>query len=378
MADPQDRASPDGAAPEAGGPDRASLTYADAGVSIEAGARLVDQIGPAAARTRRPGVVGALGGFGALFDLQAAGYASPLLVAATDGVGTKLKAGIESGMLSGLGVDLVAMCVNDLICQGAEPLFFLDYFATGTLDPDHAAAVVSGVADGCAAAGCALIGGETAEMPGLYRPGEFDLAGFAVGAVERDRVLPQPCDPGDVILGLASSGAHSNGYSLIRKIVERSGLGWDAAAPFETNRSLGEALLEPTRLYVRSVLSALGAFAPDAASGRGPIRGIAHITGGGLTENLPRIFGEALKAEVALSSWERPALFRWLAEESAAGDREMLKTFNCGVGLCIVVEREAAGPIAAALRQAGETVYEIGGLAAREAEEDRIVYEGRL
>ena len=274
------RMSENDAKPPSGRPGANGLTYADAGVSIEAGAELVERVKPAAKATHRPGVVGGLGGFGGLFDLKAAGWSDPLLVAATDGVGTKLRVAIETGALDGVGVDLVAMCVNDLLCQGAEPLFFLDYYATGALEPAAAARVVEGVAAGCLDAGCALLGGETAEMPGMYAPGDFDLAGFAVGAVERDGLLPRKIEAGDVILGLPSSGAHSNGYSLIRRIVAQSGSNWDAPAPFNPEQTLGEAALTPTRIYVRAGRAAL------AAAGEG-LCGFAHITGGGLTENLP-------------------------------------------------------------------------------------------
>ncbi len=354
----------------------APLTYRDAGVSIEAGAALVDRIGPSAARTRRPGVVGGLGGFGALFDLQAAGYDAPLLVAATDGVGTKLAIGIETGRVSGLGVDLVAMCVNDLLCQGAEPLFFLDYFATGALDPSLAAEVIEGVVEGCADAGCALVGGETAEMPGLYKPGDFDLAGFAVGAVERDRVLPRPVDAGDVILGIASAGAHANGFSLIRKLVARAGLSWDAQAPFAPEQSLGAALLTPTRIYTRSVLATLSAHPPNGPGAPDTVKALAHVTGGGLTENLPRALTEGAAAEIDLDAWPRGPLFDWLAAESAAGPEEMLKTFNCGIGLCVVTAAHAADAVAATLRAAGETVWRIGAVRPREKDGAPIRYRG--
>ncbi|MGL6208402.1 MAG: phosphoribosylformylglycinamidine cyclo-ligase, partial [Paracoccaceae bacterium] len=269
------------------------LTYAEAGVDIDAGNALVERIKPAAARTTRPGVMSGLGGFGALFDLKAAGYVDPVLVAATDGVGTKLRIAIETGLVDGIGTDLVAMCVNDLVCQGAEPLFFLDYFATGKLDVEQAARVVEGIAAGCVASGCALIGGETAEMPGMYHGGDFDLAGFAVGAMERGAELPSGVIEGDVLLGLASSGVHSNGYSFVRKVVEMSGRGWDAASPFGGG-TLGEALLVPTRLYVRQALAAVRA---------GGVHGLAHITGGGLTENPPRVLPEGLACEIDLGAW---------------------------------------------------------------------------
>src|SRR5579862_3005753 len=275
------------------------LTYKDSGVDIDAGDALVDRIAPAAKATRRPGAGAELGGFGGLFDLKAAGFKDPILVASTDGVGTKLKIAIETRKLDGIGQDLVAMCVNDLVVQGAEPLFFLDYFATGKLNVDEAAIVIEGIARACRASGCALIGGETAEMPGLYAKGDFDLAGFSVGAVERGHVLPRTAEMvvGDVLIGVASSGVHSNGYSLVRKVVEKSGLAWDADAPFAPGSSLGAALLTPTRLYVKS----------------GGIKGFAHITGGGITENLPRALPDGLDAEVDLSTWTPPAVFGWLA-----------------------------------------------------------------
>ena len=335
---------------------RPGLTYADAGVSIEAGEALVDRIGPAAKATARPGVMGALGGFGALFDLKAAGYRDPLLVAGTDGVGTKLKIAIETGLLGGVGVDLVGMCANDLLCQGAEPLFFLDYYATGALDPAAAAQVVEGIAEGCARAGCALIGGETAEMPGLYHGADFDLAGFCVGAVERDAVLPKPQIPaGAELIGLASDGAHSNGFSLIRRIVAQQGLGWDAPAPFAPERSLGEALLTPTRLYVKPTLALLR----DPALGPA-VYGLAHITGGGLVENPGRALPPGLACEIDLSAWLRPALFDWLAEAGPVAEAEMARAFNGGIGLALVVDAAAADQAAAHLAAGGETVYRIG------------------
>jgi phosphoribosylformylglycinamidine cyclo-ligase len=287
-----------------------------------------------------------LGGFGALFDLRAAGFSDPILVAATDGVGTKLRIAIETGNLDGIGTDLVAMCVNDLVCQGAEPLFFLDYFATGRLDVDQAARVIEGIAAACSAAGCALIGGETAEMPGMYHGGDFDLAGFAVGAMERGSALPQGVAEGDILIGLGSDGVHSNGYSLVRRIVERAGLGWDLPAPFGRRRAqdddapgptLGEALLTPTRLYVAPVLDVLRA---------GGLHAAAHITGGGLTENLPRVLPEGLGAVIDLGAWSLPPVFRWLREEGGVAEAEMLKTFNCGVGMVLVVAPDRAEALA--------------------------------
>ena len=329
---------------------KTSLTYADAGVDIEAGNALVDRIKPAAKATDRAGVMGGLGGFGGLFDLKAAGYDDPILVAATDGVGTKLKIAIETGYVDDLGTDLVAMCVNDLICQGAEPLFFLDYFATGKLSVDHAARIVEGVARACVACNCALLGGETAEMPGLYDPGEFDLAGFAVGAMNRGGALPRDVTPGDVLLGLASDGPHSNGYSLIRRIVERTGLAWDAPAPF-ANDTIGAALLAPTRLYVKPALAAIRA---------GGVHGIAHITGGGLPENLPRLLPDGCGAEVDLSAWRLPPVFGWLRGEGAIERDEFLRTFNAGIGLILAVSPDEADALSAQFSNQGETVYPLG------------------
>ncbi|WP_111430381.1 phosphoribosylformylglycinamidine cyclo-ligase [Rhodobacteraceae bacterium DSL-40] len=331
---------------------KTGLTYAAAGVDIDAGNALVDRIKPAAAATKRPGVMDGLGGFGAMFDLRAAGYSDPILVAATDGVGTKLKIAIDTGRLDTVGIDLVAMCVNDLVCQGAEPLLFLDYFATGKLDVEGAASIIEGIAEGCAQAGAALIGGETAEMPGLYAKGDFDLAGFAVGAMERGGHLPSGIAEGDVLLGLASSGVHSNGYSLVRRIVSEAGLGWDTPCPFGEG-ALGDALLTPTRIYARQAIKALRA---------GGLKGLAHITGGGLTENLPRILPEGVGAEIDLDAWTLPAVFAWLRTEGGIETAEMLKTFNCGIGLVAVVDAEAADTLAELLAAEGETVFRIGTL----------------
>ena len=333
------------------------ISYAEAGVDIDAGNALVDRIKPAAARTARPGTLSGLGGFGALFDLRAAGYSDPILVAATDGVGTKLRIAIDTGHLDGVGIDLVAMCVNDLVCQGAEPLFFLDYFATGKLRVDAAARIVDGIAAGCAASGCALIGGETAEMPGMYPPGDFDLAGFAVGAMERGTDLPRGVAEGDVLLGLASDGVHSNGYSLVRAVVSRAGLDWDGPCPFgpdQAGGTLGAALLTPTRLYVRPALAAIRA---------GGVRGLAHITGGGLTENLPRILPEGLGAEIDLDAWRLPPVFSWLREAGGITDPEMLKTFNCGIGMVLVAAPDRAKALTDLLTEAGETVVPLGRVA---------------
>lgn len=340
------------------------LTYADAGVDIDAGNRLVERIKPAARATARPGVMGGLGGFGALFDLGAAGYRDPVLVAATDGVGTKLRIAIDTGIVDRIGIDLVAMCVNDLVCQGAEPLFFLDYFATGKLDVDQATRIITGIARGCEAAGCALIGGETAEMPGMYPRGDFDLAGFAVGAVERGAELPAGVQAGDVLLGLASDGVHSNGYSFVRKVVERSGLSWEAPSPFGGG-TLGAALLTPTRIYVRPALAAIRA---------GGVHGLAHITGGGLTENPPRVLPAGLGCEIDLGAWALPPVFRWLAETAGMAEAELLKTFNCGIGMVLVVAEDRAASLADLLRAAGETVIPIG----RVVEGQAVTYRGRL
>ena len=343
---------------------KTGLTYADAGVDIDAGNALVERIKPAAKRTARPGVMSGLGGFGALFDLKGAGYVDPVLVAATDGVGTKLRIAIDTGNVDTIGIDLVAMCVNDLVCQGAEPLFFLDYFATGKLDVPSAARIIEGIAEGCVQSGCALIGGETAEMPGMYHAGDFDLAGFAVGAMERGAELPAGVEEGDVLLGLSSSGVHSNGYSFVRKVVELSGLGWDAASPFGEG-SLGEALLTPTRLYVKQALAAVRA---------GGVHALAHITGGGLTENLPRVLPEGLGAEIDLGSWELPGVFRWLAETAKMEEPELLKTFNSGIGMIAVVAADRADALAEVLKAEGEDVRVIG----RVVKGQGVAYTGQL
>ena len=332
------------------------LTYAQAGVDIDAGAALVDRIKPLARATRRPGADAALGGFGALFDLKAAGFNDPLLVTTTDGVGTKLKIAIETGQHDTVGIDLVAMCVNDLLAQGAEPLLFLDYFATGKLDVEAAARVVGGIAEGCRQAGCALVGGETAEMPGMYAEGDYDLAGFSLGAVERGAVLPRLGEQraGDVIIGLASSGPHSNGYSLVRRIVERSGLDWSAASPFSDDETLASALMRPTRIYVRQVL-------PQIRAGR--ISACAHITGGGLIENPPRVIAEGLTARFDWNAWTPAPVFNWLQAAGGVSDMEMRRTFNCGVGLMLTVRPEDAGDVLAGLIEAGEDAFVCGELA---------------
>ena len=340
------------------------LTYADAGVDIDAGNELVERIKPAAASTKRAGVMDGLGGFGAMFDLKAAGYKDPILVAATDGVGTKLRIAIDTGLLSTVGIDLVAMCVNDLVCQGAEPLFFLDYFATGKLDVNQAASVIEGIAEGCRLSNSALVGGETAEMPGMYAKGDFDLAGFSVGAMERGAMLPSGVAEGDVLLGLASSGLHSNGYSLVRKIVENSGLGWDAPSPFGDG-TLGEALLTPTKLYVRSGLAAYRA---------GGLHALAHITGGGLTENLPRALPDGLGADIDLSAWNLPPVIKWLVDHAGMSQAELLKTFNSGIGMIAVVAPDRAEELQTIFEENGETVFNIGTVANGGA----VIYKGLL
>lgn len=329
------------------------LTYRDAGVDVDAGNALVDRIKADTASTNRPGSLGAIGGFGGLFDPKAAGYVDPLLVAATDGVGTKLTLAADVGRHDTVGQDLVAMCVNDLIVQGAEPLFFLDYFATGALSVDQAADVVAGIAEGCRQSGCALIGGETAEMPGLYRPGEYDLAGFSVGAVERDGLLPNSDAilPGDRILGIASSGIHSNGFSLVRRIVERSGADLTAPAPYDPSSSLGESLLTPTRIYVRNLLAAIKL---------GSISALAHITGGGLTENIPRVLPDGLGVHLDTATWDLPPVFGWLMREGGVAAAEMARTFNCGIGMIAVVPATEAEKVSAFLTYKGEAVFNIG------------------
>jgi phosphoribosylformylglycinamidine cyclo-ligase len=333
---------------------RPAISYRAAGVDIDAGEALVEAIKPLAATTRRPGADAALGGFGALFDLKAAGFRDPILVAANDGVGTKLKIAIATGRHASVGIDLVAMCVNDLLAQGAEPLFFLDYFAAGKLQVATARAVIAGIAEGCRQAGCALIGGETAEMPGLYHGADYDLAGFAVGAVERGAVLPRAdIAEGDVLLGLPSSGVHSNGFSLVRRLVAKANLAWDGPAPFAPASSLGAALLVPTRIYVRPVLAAI------RATGSA-VKGLAHITGGGLSDNLPRVLPVGLAAHVDLGSWKMPAVLAWLQQVSNLDDAAMLRTFNCGIGLVVIAGRAEAESVASALAAAGERPVRLG------------------
>lgn len=334
--------------------DTKPITYADAGVSIDAGNALVRAIAPVAAATRRPGADVHLGGFGAFFDLRAAGYTDPVLVACTDGVGTKVKLAAEAGNVHSVGIDLVAMSVNDLIVQGAEPLFFLDYFATGKLDPVMGAAIVAGVAEGCRQAGCALIGGETAEMPGIYAAGDFDLAGFAVGAVERGQHLKrESVQPGQVLLGLASSGVHANGFSLVRRIMAAEGLSVASPAPFDPGQTLGDALLVPTRIYVSSLLPLIRA---------GQIKALAHITGGGLTENVPRVLPEGVEARIDASAWTLPPVFAWARDAARLPPQELVRTLNCGIGMVVVVDADVAAAVADALTAAGETVYRIGTL----------------
>lgn len=331
----------------------APISYRDAGVDIDQGAALVERIKPAARATARPGVIGGLGGFGGLFNLASLGYREPILVSSTDGVGTKLKLAIALGRHDTIGIDLVAMCVNDVVIQGAEPLFFLDYFATGALDIATATTVINGIAAGCAQAGAALLGGETAEMPDMYAPGHYDLAGFCVGVVEAARVIDgSRIAPGDVILGLAASGVHSNGYSLVRRIIERRGA--DLSGQFG-GRTLGDALLAPTRIYVKPLLAAIAAH---------DVRGLAHITGGGITDNLPRVLPPGMHAVIDLSSWEMPEIFRWLRETGPVTPTEMLRTFNCGLGLLAIVPATDAAGVASLLETQGETVTVVGSIQA--------------
>jgi phosphoribosylformylglycinamidine cyclo-ligase len=334
------------------------MSYRQAGVDIDAGNRLVDLIKPFVRGTRRPGADAEIGGFGGVFDLKALGMRDPLLVASNDGVGTKVKLAIDANRHDNIGIDLVAMCVNDLVVQGAEPLFFLDYFATGKLVPEHAAKVVEGIAKGCKEAGCALIGGETAEMPGLYAGDDYDLAGFSVGAVERDALLPRPdVKAGDILLGLPSSGVHSNGYSLVRRIVEKSGANLDGKAPFDAARTLGEALLTPTRIYVKPVLAAI-----KATPG---IKALAHITGGGFVDNIPRVLPGMVAAHIDLSAVPVPPVFRWLARAGGLAEAEMVRTFKCGIGKILIVEEGFAGEVAGILGSAGETVVPLGEIVER-------------
>jgi phosphoribosylformylglycinamidine cyclo-ligase len=347
------------------------LTYAQAGVDIDAGNRMVELIKPLVRATARSGAEAEIGGFGGVFDLQRAGFKDPLLVAATDGVGTKVKIAIETGRHDTIGVDLVAMSVNDLVVQGAEPLFFLDYYACGKLEPEMGAAVVAGIALGCRKAGCALIGGETAEMPGLYRGDDYDLAGFAVGAVERDALLPRPdIAEGDVIIGLASSGVHSNGYSLVRKVVEKSGVAWTDPAPFAPEQSLGEAILTPTRIYVKSCLAAI-------RGSNKAIKGLAHITGGGFPDNIPRVLPKGLGARIDLGQVPVLPVFKWLASEGGIAQNEMLRTFNCGIGMIAISAANNAGAVLEAFQQAGEQAFSIGSVVRADGGQ-RVSYDNKL
>jgi phosphoribosylformylglycinamidine cyclo-ligase len=329
-------------------------------VDIDAGDALVEAIKPLAKATARAGTAAGLGGFGALFDLKAAGYRDPILVATTDGVGTKLMIAIATGRHDTIGIDLVAMCVNDLVVQGAEPLLFLDYFATGKLELATARRILAGIAEACREVGCALVGGETAEMPGMYGAGHYDLAGFAVGAVERGQVLDgSGVALGDIVLGLEANGLHSNGFSLVRRVVEVAGLGYDAPAPFAPAQSLGEALLAPTRLYVRGCRAALAA---------GGVKALAHITGGGLIENVPRVLPDDMAAAIDARSWTLPPVFRWLAETGRIARAELARTFNCGIGMVAVVDPAAEERVTAALTSAGERVKRIGRIVPRAAD----------
>jgi phosphoribosylformylglycinamidine cyclo-ligase len=346
------------------------LTYAQAGVDIDAGNRMVELIKPLVRATARPGADAEIGGFGGLFDLKRAGFTDPVLVAANDGVGTKVKIAIETGRHDTIGIDLVAMSVNDLVVQGAEPLFFLDYYACGKLEPEIGAAVVAGISTGCREAGCALIGGETAEMPGLYQDDDYDLAGFAVGAVERSEVLPRgDIAIGDVIVGLASSGVHSNGFSLVRKVVANTGLAWSEPAPFAPAQSLGEAILAPTRIYVKSCLAAIRATKA--------VKGFAHITGGGFPDNIPRVLPKGLGARIDLTRVNVPPVFKWLAREGSIAQNEMLRTFNCGIGMIAIVSRKDAAAVTQAFTKAGEKVVTLGDVVST-AGEPRVIYDGKL
>ena len=347
------------------------LTYAQSGVDIDAGNRMVEMIKPLVKATARAGADAEIGGFGGLFDLKRTGFKDPVLVAANDGVGTKVKVAIETGVHNTIGIDLVAMSVNDLVVQGAEPLFFLDYFACGKLDPEVGAAVVAGIANGCKQAGCALIGGETAEMPGVYHGDDYDLAGFAVGAVERTEVLPRNnVSAGDVLIGIASSGVHSNGYSLVRRIVEKSGLKWNARAPFDDTRTLGDAMLTPTRIYVKPCLAAVRRFKA--------LKALAHITGGGFPDNIPRVLPKGLGASIDLGKVKAPEVFRWMATVGDVAQNEMLRTFNCGIGMIAVVAPGDADAIAALLTAEGETVVRLGEIVPAAGAAERVVYSGQL
>ena len=350
--------------------EKRGLTYGEAGVDIDAGNRMVDLIKPLVRATARPGADAEIGGFGGLFDLARTGFKDPVLVAATDGVGTKVKIAIDTGRHDTIGIDLVAMSVNDLVVQGAEPLFFLDYFACSKLDPEVGAKVVTGIAEGCRLSGCALIGGETAEMPGLYQSGDYDLAGFAVGAAERGTILPRKdIAAGDVVIGLASSGIHSNGFSLARKVVELSGLSWDAPAPFDPSRSLGEAMIVPTRLYVKSCLAAIRQ--------TGAVKALAHITGGGFPDNIPRALPKSLGVHLDLSKVDVLPVFKWMAQTGDIAEQEMLRTFNCGIGMMAIVPASEAQAVMAVLTEAGETVVQLGEVVPAQGDE-RVTYSGTL
>jgi len=346
------------------------LTYAQAGVDIDAGNRMVELIKPLVRGTARPGADAEIGGFGGFFDLKRVGYRDPVLVAATDGVGTKLKVAIETGRHNTIGIDLVAMSVNDLVVQGAEPLFFLDYYACGKLEPEIGAAVVAGISIGCREAGCALIGGETAEMPSVYQGKDYDLAGFAVGAVERDAILPRSdIQEGDVILGLASSGVHSNGYSLVRKVIEKTGLPWEAPSPFGSEQSLGDAILTPTRIYVKACIAAIRE--------TNAVKGMAHITGGGFPDNIPRILPKGLGARIDLARIAVPPVFQWLARAGTIAQSEMLRTFNCGIGMIVIIGPKDVAAVTRAFERSGETVVTLGKVIT-ETGDQRVVYDGLL
>ncbi|MCB1485065.1 MAG: phosphoribosylformylglycinamidine cyclo-ligase [Hyphomicrobiaceae bacterium] len=364
--------------------DKQTITYRDAGVDIDAGNALVGAIKPLAKQTSRKGADVDLGGFGGLFDLKRAGFSDPILVAANDGVGTKLKIAIETRRHATIGIDLVAMCVNDLVVQGAEPLFFLDYYAVGKLEVDAARDVIAGIAEGCKQAGCALIGGETAEMPGMYREGDYDLAGFAVGAVERGQILPRgDIAVGDVLIGLTSSGVHSNGYSLVRKLVTRENIDWNDQ--FAHGQSMADVLLTPTRIYVKPLLAAIRA--TGGSGPKGAIKALSHITGGGLSENIPRIMPDTVAARIDLSAITPPSIFGWLGRAGRLQETEMLRTFNCGIGMVVVADKARAGDVIAALKDAGETAIVIGDVIAPTGEKsdakgkgssNAVKFEGRL
>ena len=341
--------------------------YKEAGVDIEAGAELVDRIKPAVKRTARSGMMGGLGGFGAMFDPKAAGYNDPILVSSTDGVGTKIKIAIETNRHDTIGIDLVAMCVNDLIVQGAEPLFFLDYFATGKLELATAQAVIEGIAKGCEETGCALIGGETAEMPGMYQAGDYDLAGFTVGAAERGTLIDgTTITEGDIVLGLPSSGVHSNGYSLVRKIVTDTGADYDAPAPFDSSKTLAEALLTPTRIYVKPLLKALKT---------GGIKGMAHITGGGLSENIPRVLPDTVAVQLDAAQWTRPPVFAWLAKGGNMTAPDIARTFNCGIGMVVIVAKDKTQAVIQSLNEHGEKPTTIGAVVARDKDGPQVIID---